>query len=241
MGTLATAPESPARGLLARGEGLRLSLSRGGELPRVQGGSRVSSQLRMQPADRDPLANRYWVMRHGHSEANRQSLIVSDPARGTTGYGLSERGRAEVSRTIAEHQSLLSAMDKIYSSDFLRARQTAELVGSHLGIEVELSEALRERRFGTRELQSTQHYAAIWGADRHDPHHQQWQVESVAAVAARLQRWLGELDQQSRDQNYLLVSHGDPLQILLLAAGGGDVRDHRALKPLATAELRPLT
>jgi len=186
------------------------------------------------------LSNRYFVMRHGHSKANERALIVSTPERGTTGFGLSERGRQEVAHTIEQHQAVFESLTKVYSSDFLRARQTAELVAAAYDLDVMSAEALRERQFGRWDGQSSEHYDQIWSADRGDPAHERWGVESVAAVAERIQSWLRQIDSQTDRQNILLVSHGDPLQILLVAVHGGDLRTHRDINPLTTAELRPL-
>ena len=45
------------------------------------------------------LRNRYFAMRHGHSLANAQGSIVSDPLYGIGDYGLSEAGSpTEISR-----------------------------------------------------------------------------------------------------------------------------------------------
>jgi probable phosphoglycerate mutase len=49
-----------------------------------------------------------------------------------------------------------------------------------------------------------------------------------------------EIDQSGSGNTYLLVSHGDPLQILITAAREIDLRFHRQLDPLGTGEVRLL-
>ena len=88
-------------------------------------------------------ANRYVALRHGESEANVQGIILSDPARGVPGDGLTDAGKGQVRASIAS--SDLDANTLIYSSDFARAHQTAELAPELLGApEVRLIPSLRE-------------------------------------------------------------------------------------------------
>ncbi|MCF7972861.1 MAG: hypothetical protein K9N55_03500 [Phycisphaerae bacterium] len=44
--------------------------------------------------------NVLFVMRHGHSEANAQGLIISSLDQGTVAYGLTSQGRAQVARHV---------------------------------------------------------------------------------------------------------------------------------------------
>ena len=186
------------------------------------------------------LRNIFLVLRHGHSVANQQGLIVSDPEVGIDDFGLSGRGNDEV-RSIAEEEiGQLRDVSRIYASDFLRSRQTAAIVSEVLGVPVEYSPMLRERRFGDWEGTSNENYRRVWARDAEDASHSQWNVESVAAVAERMTDLVTEIEQRGGSEKYLLVSHGDPLQILIAAAEGIDLRLHREIDPLETAELRRL-
>ncbi len=192
----------------------------------------------MQPLSR--LRNRFFVMRHGRSTANERSLIVSSPELGLNQYGLSDAGVKQVRTSLQANLHDLCGVTKIYASDFLRARQTADLVASELNVEVELSPALRERYFGDWEGQPSGHYETVWRVDAEDSSHQRWNVESVQNVAERMTRFLAQIDQSDSRQTLLLVSHGDPLQILLTSMAGNDLGTHRQLSPLETAEVRRL-
>ena len=188
----------------------------------------------------DKLRNQFLVMRHGRSLANDQSLIISSPGLGINQYGLASAGIAEVKQSIRSHRDQLAAVTKIYASDFLRTRQTAELVAQALGLEVFVATELRERWFGDWEGTASDNYETVWQGDAKDPDHLNWQVESVQQVADRMVGLLNHLDQAASEQTFLLVSHGDPLQILLTAATGGDLRAHRSLRSLKTAEIRSI-
>jgi probable phosphoglycerate mutase len=186
----------------------------------------------------DKLRNQFLVMRHGRSLANDQSLIISSPEAGIDRYGLVSTGIAEVEKSIRSHRDQLAGVTKIYASDFLRTRQTAEVVAEALGLEVAVVPELRERWFGDWEGTTNRNYETVWQADADDPAHCKWQVESVQQVAVRMIGLVNQLDQAAAGQTFLLVSHGDPLQILLTTAAAQDLATHRSLPPLETAEIR---
>ena len=185
------------------------------------------------------LKNRYYIMRHGESEANREGLIVSDPSIGTVKYGLTEKGREQAAGSLKE--SPLTKYCFILSSPFLRAKETAEIVRGLLGTEdVNFNEGLRERYFGEFDLRANHHYKDVWALDVEDPDHQNWGVESVIHVLKRMQRVVMECEGRMTDQSILLVSHGDPLQILSSYFMGFAPQEHRQVPHLHVAEVREL-
>lgn len=186
------------------------------------------------------LKNTYYVMRHGHSQANAQGIIVSDPCDGQLGtWGLTAAGREQARAAAAD--SGLTAATVICSSGFSRARQTAETVREVLGAApVRLAPELHERAFGGWDRSSDQNYERVWAADAGqepaDPG-----VEPVDAVLARTTALVAALEQAHRGASVLLVSHGDPLNILQAGFLRIAPARHRDLAPLATAEIRRLT
>ena len=114
------------------------------------------------------LANRYRVMRHGQSKANVAGIIVSSIETDRRGdWGLSDAGREQVLE--AALACGLPVGTVICSSDFSRARQTAEIVRARLGAPpVLVAAALRERCFGDLEGTATGNYARVWATDEAD-------------------------------------------------------------------------
>ena len=111
------------------------------------------------------LANRYHAMRHGQSKANVAGIIVSGIEADRRGdWGLTDLGREQV---LASAQACGLPVDTVIcSSDFSRARQTAEIVRARLGAPpVLVAAALRERCFGDLEGTATDNYARVWAAD----------------------------------------------------------------------------
>jgi glucosyl-3-phosphoglycerate phosphatase len=189
----------------------------------------------------DCLANRFSIMRHGQSKANARGIIVSRIENDRRDdFGLTDLGRQQV--LAAARRRGLPAGTVICSSDFSRARQTAEIVRACLGAaEVVIAEALRERCFGDWEGTPTANYARVWAADEasasrgFDNH-----VEPATAVLDRATAFVVELERRYSGRDILLVSHGDTLQILQAGFLRIDPSRHRSLPDLATAEIRRL-
>ncbi|MCP3688133.1 MAG: histidine phosphatase family protein [Gammaproteobacteria bacterium] len=186
------------------------------------------------------LSNTYYVMRHGQSLANTAGLIVSHPENGLDQYGLSDTGRNQVEASITT--SRVGATSRIISSDFMRARETAEIVHARLACthQIFFEPRLRERFFGELELGPDNRYEDIWLLDRQDSQHNQHGVESVNSVIQRASAVILECEAQFTAATCLLIAHGDILQILQTAFFAISPALHRDLPHLETAEVRQL-
>ncbi|NNE63834.1 MAG: histidine phosphatase family protein [Gammaproteobacteria bacterium] len=189
----------------------------------------------------DRLSNRYLVMRHGHSIANAQGIIVSHPENGCFGFGLSELGRSQVEQSL-QQETLLGVDTMIVCSDFMRARESAEIAHSLLDCAnpIAVEPRLRERNFGELELSADKAYADVWREDMANPDSCWRGVESVNQVMRRVTAVINELENRHANAVLLLVSHGDALQILQTAFARRAASDHRELEHLHTAEIRQL-
>ncbi|KAG9144550.1 hypothetical protein Leryth_010764 [Lithospermum erythrorhizon] len=174
------------------------------------------------------LRNKYWVLRHGKSIPNVKGLIVSSMENGILEeYKLADEG-VEQARLAGE--SFLKAMNendiplanvRICYSPFARTAHTAQVVASVLNIpfggpQCKVINELRERFFGPSfELKSHDKYPEIWALDEKDPFMQAEEGgESVSDVVSRLAKALVSIESEFKECAVLLVSHGDPLQIL---------------------------
>lgn len=189
----------------------------------------------------DRLNNRYFAMRHGHSIANLQGIIVSHPENGRDQFGLSELGRTQVKESL-QQCDFFDASTIIVSSDFSRARESAEIACTLLGCVAAISfdSRLRERSFGELELTSDSGYENVWGEDAVNPDSNHRGVESVNEVMSRVTSVVTEYEDQYSKATILLVSHGDALQILQTAFARMEGSAHRQLDHLHTAQIRQL-
>lgn len=189
----------------------------------------------------DRLANRYFVMRHGQSLANLQRVIVSYPQNGVDAYGLSKLGMTQARESVQSCSQFDSSL-LIVSSDFRRARETAQIAQDLLGSTnpMQFDQRLRERNFGEWELTPDSAYPLVWARDEANPDNDDKGVESPNQVMQRVTALICDYEEKISAATMLLISHGDALQILLTAFSKRDASEHRRQQHLETAEIREL-
>ena len=196
-------------------------------------------------------------LRHGQSKANikivkgaeRAGIIVSHPENGLKEeWGLTEAGRMKVKNSIRQalEDRILSKNVLIISSDFSRAKESALIAAKLLNVdtdEIQYNKSLRERFFGDLEGKSADNYQKVWDEDIRDPDSKKYGVESVNEVLERTTKVVhGLLDNPKiSGKSVLLVSHGDPLQILETGFRKTPVSKHRSLPEIQTGEIRAYT
>lgn len=191
------------------------------------------------PAD---IVSRLFLLRHGQSVANVQRLIVSGLAAATESYGLTATGREQVRRSVSEARAagVLPGRIHLVSSPLLRARESAAIAGELLGVDVRLDPRLAERGFGELELTSDDSYEQVWAADREDPAHVKWGVESTSSILGRVSTLVHDLRRADPDGVFLLCTHGDVASVSLCAARGVALSQHRDVGAMANGEIRRL-
>ena len=130
----------------------------------------------------------------------------------------------------------------IFSSDFKRASETAEIIREQFKVKdnVRYDLALRERSFGTLHMMSDTNYEKVWDLDSVQPQHTEYDSESVVSVALRTSRLVHRLEKEFESKTIILVSHGDTLQILSTLFMGLAPNEHRAVPYLAPSQIREL-
>ena len=190
------------------------------------------------------LKNTYFAMRHGESIANIEGIIISTPENGISNYGLSDNGRQQVERSMSDAMSknIFDEDTYIVSSDFKRAYESADIAQKLLRNKnpLRLDARLRERNFGNFELKSNIYYQTVWDNDAVDSSHTLDSAESADAVMLRATELVLELERSFENEVFLLVAHGDTIQILQTAFKKVSASKQREMKHLETAEIRPL-
>jgi len=151
-----------------------------------------------------------FFARHGESQAN----ITHEISNRGLKHPLTRKGREQAS-TLA-HNLQSRSITCIYSSPVLRAIETSVIVANHLGVEYEVSEALREYDVGNIEGRADEEAWQIWqGLFDNWAKHQQWEQrieggENFYEVKSRFEPFINGLIQQYQhtDANLLCVAHG---------------------------------
>ena len=111
----------------------------------------------------------------------------------------------------------------MYSSDLKRAKQTAEIVGKHLGLEPIMAKELRERNLGKCVGKSVQ-----WLKENIECQEKTIDDRLFSDAESRRDEWNRLLPffreiMESDDENIIIVSHGDLLSVFNTMFLGLDV------------------
>jgi len=143
------------------------------------------------------------LVRHGETDWNADGRL-----QGQTDRPLSDFGRRQARRLAEELAD--EELEAIYSSDLVRARETAEIVGKRLGLPVALDPDLREKDWGTWE-----------GLTAVERDRVEFVGESTQAHQERILRALrGIATHHPGDGRVLVVTHGGSMRRVQTAAMG---------------------
>jgi len=155
--------------------------------------------------------NNYYLMRHGISTKNEDGIISSKLE--NDHYSLSEKGKKDVEE---EAKKLKKAgIDLIFSSPFLRAKETAEIISKATGAEIHLDERLKEIDHGTVCEGRREVVCLPEGLNRAPNLDFPFgDGESWNDTRKRMMNLILEVDKKYEGKNILIVGHGDPLAML---------------------------
>ena len=169
---------------------------------------------------------RLLCIRHGETDWNREGRI-----QGHLDLPLSALGRSQAERlAVALDDEPLQAL---YSSDLVRARETAAGLARRHGLQPVLRPALRERSFGQME-------GLCWPEieSRHPEDARRWRSrdpayavpggESLLDFNARVLGIVAELAAAHAGQTIAIVAHGGVMDCLYRAATGVDLQAPRS-------------
>lgn len=171
---------------------------------------------------------RLLVIRHGETAWNLEARI-----QGHIDIALNDQGRWQAGRlaqALADEE-----LDAIYSSDLLRARDTALAVAQARGLPLILDRQLRERHFGRFEGMTQDEVAAQWPDEarrwrERDPAYGPEGGETLQAFYDRCVSALTRLARQHTGQSIAVVAHGGVLDCFYRAANGVALAEPRSWK-----------
>ncbi len=167
----------------------------------------------------------FWLVRHGQTEWN---LTGRWQGQATDAPGLNDTGLAQA---LTIHEQLKGIeISTIYSSDLLRARQTAELVAQPLGLSVTLEPRLREINLGVWEGMPSDEIEAKYPKELSERARNPFNTrapdgESPREVADRVLSAVNEIASKHRNESILIVAHGISLAVIICHSEGFPMED----------------
>jgi ribonuclease H / adenosylcobalamin/alpha-ribazole phosphatase len=170
----------------------------------------------------------FFLLRHGATDWNLEHRVM-----GRRSIGLNEIGRRQI-RSLVAHVGRLG-ITTIWTSPLIRARETAEIAADALGgLPVAEDEGLTEVDYGAWEGRTFPEIAC-------DPAYREFQVdpvhrpapgggESLVGVQSRVYEAMARVARKACGAPVLIVSHGDPLRLVLAGCLGLALEEFRRLR-----------
>lgn len=181
----------------------------------------------------------FLIVRHGETPWNVERRI-----QGWRDIELNDNGKQQADQ-LAKHlirpDSPHQPIDAIYSSDLLRAKQTAESLASALSLSLTTLDGVRERNYGILEgipfdamHEHHPEVAKIWASRELDgiiP-----QGETLRQFQARVLSSIENIARKHPSERVIVVSHGGAMDIIWRQASGTDMQAARKA-PLLNASV----
>lgn len=178
-----------------------------------------------------------YLVRHGETEWNLKRLIQGHSDSPLTKAGI------EQAKKVAKNLKKIK-FDLVFSSDLLRAKKTAEIIAAKHDLEVETSNLLRERAFGSYEGKPHNALAAFdklfesLKEEEKFKYKSSPEIESDEEITTRLINFLRKALISHPEKTILVVTHGGIMRAFLIRLGFGTYKalgTRKALGPGAIA------
>ncbi len=159
-----------------------------------------------------------YLIRHGETDYNKERRM-----QGWLDIPLNQLGHTQAKA--AAHILVNHKIEVLYSSDLLRAKETAHHISKQLMLKPSYTPALRERDMGlfsgwAWESERDEYKDKLWvefeaARDGADPDWNKHGGESIADMTARISDFMQELHAMHPDKSVGLVTHGGTINRIL--------------------------
>jgi broad specificity phosphatase PhoE len=161
-------------------------------------------------------------MRHGHPVNHEKEIVSCWPEKFEN--PLTKKGVEEVEKSA--NSLKIKNIDLIFSSDILRTKETAEIVGKILNIEPQCDERLRENNFGILNGQPREKVREFFGPkDVMRFNKKPEGGEKYIDIEKRMVGFLKSIDKKFKNKIILIVSHELHMMLLEAAVHGVSKED----------------
>ena len=186
--------------------------------------------------------NRYIVMRHGESENNLSDLV-------STSYNneshLTEKGKEQVEKSAIELKD--KKIDLIFTSPFVRTRDTTDIVASVIGIDKEsvtVDDRLHEMSLPMYEGGSWSEYHKDFPNTPESFYHTAEGNETYNDMKKRTMSFIYDMESKYQNKTILIVTHGGPAWLAVAGTLGYEAEESlkmiKNFNYLQNAEFRDL-
>lgn len=156
------------------------------------------------------FSNNYFILRHGEAISNREDFVSCWPEKREN--PITEKGKKQVQKTILKLKK--EKIDLIFSSDVLRAKQTAQMTAKELGLKINFDKRLREINVGIFNGKSIKEWNSYFVAKVEKFTKRAPGAENRRDIKKRMKDFIKKIDKKYKNKNILIISHENPLIVL---------------------------
>jgi len=164
------------------------------------------------------LRNKYFILRHGQTIYQTKKKKFTYPWPDNSPVSLTRIGKVQIGRAAKKLKK--ENIDLIYSSDIVRTRQTANIIAKTLGLRINFDKRLRDINLGIYHNKIGSEFYKYFPFSLKRFYKRPKRGESWNDVKKRMVRFIKSIDKKYNNKNILIISHGDPLWLLLGAVKG---------------------
>lgn len=168
-----------------------------------------------------------YVVRHGESESNANYKHLTDKDHkkwGELQSPLTQKGRQQAKQIAAKLSDI--EFDSIFSSDLLRARQTAEIIAKKNNLKVNTVSTIRERNYGetfyrlsAQEKNEVKKAVMLLNDEEKLLYKFSNDGESAQEGVKRFETFLNEIAPLYKGKKIVVVNHGNVMRMFLIHIG----------------------
>ena len=187
--------------------------------------------------------NKYFVVRHGEADNNVKAFISSDSKNSSH---LTEKGREQAAK--AGDDLIVEKIDIIFSSPFVRTKETAEIIARKLQIEpsdIILENRVGELNAGTFDGKSISAYTDYFTSFEERFIKNTPQGENYSDIKKRTADFIYDIEKRHNNKNILIVTHDSPAWLLFAGSFGMNAKEALLMRGngeffIENAEIRKL-
>ena len=162
--------------------------------------------------------NKYFVMRHAEAESNLFKISSSNYK---NNHHVTEKGKKETLNSLKK----LKGIDLIFSSDFIRVKETAQIAAKYFKInKVIYEKRLREVNTGIFDGKNEKEYHSYFSSLEEKFYKTPPKGENLTELKKRISKFLYEIDRKYSRKNILIISHEYPIWMMATSAIGANVK-----------------
>jgi len=158
------------------------------------------------------LNNKYFLLRHGQTIYQKEDRKMIYYDNENASLEITKEGKERIKEQAEKLKEY--KIDLIFSSPYLRVKQTAEIVSKATGRDIIYDERLVDIKMGEFSGKPTSVYKDFFVVKKLGFTQRPLDGENWKDVSERVESFLNDVENKYQGKNILVISHGEPLWLM---------------------------